>query len=370
MDKRIDKKDIQKITRRAKLNVFIALIVSIIALAIIVFFTIDERTFSTLRQARLEYVFFAFALTIISYFLSGLTFNILAVALDDKLTIWQGFQVFTGANFVGLTAPFHVANIPVQAYFLNMLGISYANSIAIVVTHGILSAWFFALVAPLIIFLTDLPIFGTPLANTFTVALILIFIVTILLIIFIIRPAVFEKAISIFVNNRFFRRFTSKEKLDVFCKNIIEQINLSSKSIKYLFRKSPFALFIAFLAQVFSWLSIIATVPVILIGLNWTKNLGEIYFRVLVLNFFLPASPIPGGSGLAELGIFAALSDLIPSFLIAPAALLWRFVTFYLIYVVAAIFFFMLLNIRRKQIAEHEDSKSKDAEHEDSKSKD
>lgn len=84
----------------------------------------------------------------------------------------------------------------------------------------------------------------------------------------------------------------------------------------------------------------------------------------------MPASPIPGGSGLAELGIFAALADLIPSFLIGPAALLWRFVTFYLIYIVTAIFFFMLLNIRRKQIAEHEDSKSKDAEQEDSKSKD
>ncbi len=351
MDKKSDKKEISKITKRAKLNVFIAIFVSLLALAIIILLTIDERTFIALREVRIEFVIFAFFLTLVSYFLSGLTFNILASALDDRLTIWQGFKVFAGANFLGLTAPFHIANIPVQAYFLNGFGISYADSIAIVVTHGILSAWFFALVAPFALLATETPIAGTPLALTFTLALISIFIITILMIIFIIKPSFFEKAISIFINNRLFRRFTTKERLNSFCKNIVEQINLSSKSIKYLFKKAPFSLLIAFVAQVFSWLAIIATVPVILVGLNWTKNLADIFFRVLVLNFFLPASPIPGGSGIAEFGLFAALADLIPPFLIAPAALLWRFVTFYLIYVITGIFFFMLLNMRRKQEA-------------------
>ncbi len=335
------------LTRRSGINLLIAFLVSVVAITVIVLFTISDKTLIAIQQVRVIYLIIAFLLTVLSYFLSGLTFSILASALHKRLSVWHSFEVFSGANFIGLTAPFHIANIPVQALFLNNFGISYADATAIVTTHAVLSAWFFAVVTPFI-FIFDIPLFGTPLSVAFFTALIVIIVSTVLFILFILRPDFFEKAVAVIINSRLLKRFISPKKLQRFSADTVEYMKNSNLSLKKLFKASPFSLLLAFLSQVLAWIAIIATAPIILIGLNWFDSLLEIFFRVMILNFFLSFSPIPGGSGIAEVDIFAATLDLIPTFLIGPLVLLWRFTTFYLIYGVSAFFFVWLINMRAK----------------------
>jgi len=340
---------ITRVIEQAKKNMVIALLVSVAILVVVVMLTIDRRTIEAIKQMRLGPLFLALLLTLASYFFSGLAFKILADALHKKLSVWEGFEVFTGASFINLTTPFfNIANLPVKIYFLTNFDISYIDATAIVATHAILSVWFF-LLAPLAIFVTELPILGTTLGSTFYIGIALIFLITALFVVFIIKPILFERAISVFIVNRLFKRVFSLEKLEQFSNRFVRQIEMLNVGLRHLFRQAPFSLFAAFLAQVFSWITIIATVPVILMGLNWFESLPQIFLRVLVLNFFVSIAPTPGGSGVAEVGIVAVLLDLIPKYLIGPVVLLWRFTTFYLIYAFSAVFFLILVNMRRKK---------------------
>lgn len=336
------------IIKQVKTNWIIALVISVLILVIVVLSTIDRRTIEAIKQTRVVYLFIAFLLTIASYFLSGLAFNILANALGKKLSIWEGFEVFTGANFINLTTPlFNFANLPVKVYFLTNFGINYADASAIVAMHATLSIWFF-LFAPLVVFVTKIPLIGTPIGGIFFTALIIIFVITFFFLFFVTKPRFLERILERLVNNRVIKYFFEPKKVEDFSERLIQQVELSDKSLRYFFKKAPSSLLVAFLAQVLSWLAIIATVPVILIGLNWFTFLPDIFFRVLVLNFIVSIAPTPGGSGVAEVGIVAVLLDLIPTFLIGPVVLLWRFITFYLPYGFSAIFFVILVNMRRK----------------------
>jgi len=345
----MQKKPIARIIERAKKNMVIALLVSVAILVVVVMLTIDRRTAEAIKQMRFSFLFLALLLTLASYFFSGLAFKILADALHKKLSAWEGFEVFTGASFINLTTPFfNIANLPVKIYFLTNFNISYIDATAIVATHAILSVWFF-LLAPVVLLLTRLPVGGTLLGPTFYIGMAAVFFITILFVVFIVKPVWFERATTVFLLNSLSKRVFAPKKLELFVSRFVRQIEMLNIGLRHLFRQAPFSLFLAFLAQILSWITIIATVPVILMGLNWFNFLPEIFLRVLVLNFFVSIAPTPGGSGVAEVGIVAALLDLIPKFLIAPVVLLWRFTTFYLIYALSAIFFLILINMRSQK---------------------
>lgn len=140
-------------------------------------------------------------------------------------------------------------------------------------------------------------------------------------------------------------------KAETFCQKTLAEISEFRGALGSLLRGNLPAVLFVLLLTACSWLSTLLIVPAILYGFG--VNIKDKIFRLILLQFvvqfFLSFIPIPGGSGLAEIGFFSIFGKYLPKHLQALSVALWRLLSYYLNILVGGVCFLRLFSRNKEK---------------------
>ena len=107
------------------------------------------------------------------------------------------------------------------------------------------------------------------------------------------------------------------------------------------------------------WASSMLVMPMVLVALGYHGYFWQAAVASLVVYLLMPFVPVPGGSGVGELGFYSIFSSFLTSDLAGLLTLIWRFFDFYLgLLVGGSAFLLVLRDMRRVQSGQEEASRS------------
>ena len=100
-----------------------------------------------------------------------------------------------------------------------------------------------------------------------------------------------------------------------------------------------------------SWLSTLLIAPVVMMafGVDVRGKIVRILLLECVIQFFLSFVPIPGGSGVAEIGFFSIFAIYLPKHLQAISVTLWRLLSYHLNTLVGGVCFLRLFTTKQEK---------------------
>jgi uncharacterized membrane protein YbhN (UPF0104 family) len=150
----VDKEE--KKPKTMKLSIILSLILSISIIVLILYFTIDAKTFEYLstHQIRYEFFFAAMGINVIYWTLWGARLKILSNAIDKNVNIslWESTKIVIANLFLANITPSMAGGEPVRIYLLNKDGLSIGGATASVLGERLLDAIFLLFILAVIAF--------------------------------------------------------------------------------------------------------------------------------------------------------------------------------------------------------------------------
>lgn len=323
----------------------IVLVCTLISSGFILFSSLRSGQRIPLNQLNLQAFGLALLALIASWFIEAFRIHLIATGLGEKISLVKMFNINLASAFIGNITPFASGGVPTQIYLLCQTGIQPGKSSAIVTLRVISTTLFFTILAPLfLIFYHTTFSFGV-LRQITTIAIPVAVVISLLLIIFIVRPKLAKTLICLPLQKLQARthRFRFQAKIEPYLNKFLAEVETFHESIR-AFRKGWHFLFVI-LATLAYWACFFMIVPFLIysFGLNTEGVFLKSILIQFVLLFVIAYIPVPGGSGLMELGFFS-MFVFIPTQIRAIILLLWRLLSYHLATFVGGIILLRLLN--------------------------
>lgn len=266
-----------------------------------------------------------------SWVLTSTSQMLLCRAAGSVLPIRRILPAYLAGNFVGLATPFASGGAPAQAYFLSRLGVEPGRAFAAVASRGLISTTIVAATAGVALAGVTgwLPTGAAGNAAKSAVVTVVVIFVGLTLLAVSDRP----RRVAASRAERTRRLWARRMWLA-----ISSQTGEFNRSLRAVARR-PIAIGAAALCEAGAWALIVVASPLVLAALGWRGPSWVMFLRTLALFLVVPFSPTPGSAGTAELAFFTIGRGLVPSALLAPAVLLWRFIVYYLPLAVGGVLF-------------------------------
>lgn len=285
----------------------------------------------------------AFLALILSWMVEALRIWLIASGLGEKITFLKVLNINLATSFIGNITPFYSGGIPTQIFLLTQNGIQAGRSSAIVTIRLIVSTLLFTLFAPFLLFAYHKTFSAGIMKMVIMIAIPLSAIVSLLLIAFIAKPRLAQVLVNLILNKIHLTRFSKK--IEPFVQKFLHEVEIFHHSIKE-FRKA-FHFYLVILSTIGYWFCFFAVAPLLMqaFGLNMPGIFVKSILLQFILFFVMAYLPIPGGSGVMELGLFSVLS-FVPIQLRALLIIMWRFLSYHLSTLVGGIILLRLINRR------------------------
>ena len=337
LETNFDKKAIKK-------GLITTLSISVGIILIIIFFTFGPKTLKVLYKINFLYLFFSVSILIISWYVESIRINATIKAITYKninLTLNEGVQLYLASAFLSGVTPFTSGGWPLQIYYLTTKGLTLGEATMVPAVRSLVKTIMFGALSPFLFI-----IFKKELNTYYKFPDYLIYIglfLSILLIIGFLLVARYPYITrKILIKVLLFRWVRNKKFLRKFIILTVRELINFQLSGKILIEKWFYVLWIALLTVIF-WIIQFAIPILILKGLSGSVPIKEMIVAQIILNFIVPFSPTPGGSGAAELGFAGIFSPFVSGYLLGAFTTLWRFVTFYITLIAGGIYFSKML---------------------------
>ena len=326
-----------------KISIITAIILSIIFIVIILYFTIDPDTFKHLSPENLRYEFFALAVLFntLGWFLWGLKLKILSNAMDKKVNIglWKSTKIVIANLFLAGITPSMAGGEPVRIHLLNKEGMSLGCATASVLGERLVDAIFVLCVVPIALFIFKDRI-EIQIINWGLTIGIIIFIVGIILFLYTIKNPEKTKAFLVFIDSKISKIFRKKKKAEnkAIVKRIHREVDNFHNSMILCLGEKRKAFAKVGLVTIIYWSTVFTIPSMILLGLGLPPFFIESYAAQVLLLVIVMMPTTPGSSGVTEGGVAALYIVLIGSNLIGVFVLIFRFITYHINLIAGAIF--------------------------------
>lgn len=314
---------------RKGLAIFIGL--AVITALIVLFFTVDADTWSSLSSINKRFFLLAFSAAALSWFFEALRFKVLVEAAGERISFKMGLCL-TFLNYFGSAiTPMQSGGGPFQIYVLYKNGVNVGKGVAITLTRTLMVLFLLGAMVIVALFLQPQILAGQTLIEGLlgyvTVVVLGIWFVTALSLL---RPKLMKrliggltvrlKNIGIIKDRSAFKviRFSNRE-IDNYYENFRA---LFSSGL----RRCMIALIFTFLQLFCSFL----VLPFLAWSMDLPADLMVAMMLQAVFTFVLYFVPTPGASGVAEGGATAVFKLLVPWNMAGVMALLWRVFTAYI----------------------------------------
>ncbi len=335
-------------------GLFIAVAISMLTLGRLLRSSTTADTWQSLLRIHPRNLLIMFSAVLLSWLTEGLRVKTIANLLGEEISFFNTLRINLASIFTGNITPLNSGTIPTQVYLLHQNGISVGKATAIVTIRLTFTSLLLAIGGPVLLLLFRGRILREVglswLSGIVDYLLILAFLYAVFMLFLLLKPAAGERVVQ-----RIFRLKLSQQvlgaKAETFCQKTLAEISEFRGALGSLLRGNLPAVLFVLLLTACSWLSTLLIVPAILYGFG--VNIKDKIFRLILLQFvvqfFLSFIPIPGGSGLAEIGFFSIFGKYLPKHLQALSVALWRLLSYYLNILVGGVCFLRLFSRNKEK---------------------
>jgi uncharacterized protein (TIRG00374 family) len=315
----------KSIIRGIRIFVFL----TILGICLVFYLTSSEKTWGVLKELKFSYFLLASILIVVDLFSGAARIHIFIRRIIPK-GFWACFKANLANIFLAAATPFQTGGGIAQLYVLKRHKVPYAAGM----TVGLLN-----LVATLsFLFFTAVVVLNTiPSKLTESKSLLMIldisrfvfYFILLLTFLFILRPGGFGKFVKWFSG---FLSHTIPSRQEMFQKwnrNILDFLQRYQEYLKYYWRKEKLTLLLNYVLTIILYFNKCLVAYVILLGLGVSVNFWDVIMAQMLVIFFLYFAPTPGASFIAETGMSAVMSRVIPVYTVSIFMVLWRFFTTY-----------------------------------------
>jgi len=340
-----------------KKGLSLTIFISITTVVVLFLFGTTSETWKGLFSFRLQNVVLLFIIIVLSWLIEGLRVKIITKALEEEIGLFDILRINLATLFSGNVTPFTSGGLPTQVYLLHQKGISVGKATAVVTIRVTFSNLFFALGGPITLYflrnkiLRELEL--TFLSGIINYILFLALGFSFLVLLYLWRPAKGGALVERFFRFKIIHKVLGA-KTEPLCQRIIKELEDFHTCIGVLLKKNLLQILSIIGLTILYWVTFFCIAPAVLMGYG-VKIIGDI-FRLIILQFIvmflISFIPIPGGSGLAEMGLYSVFAIYLPKHLLAIAVIIWRFISYHLNTLVGGFFFARLLFHREKKEAD------------------
>ncbi len=307
----------------------IFLFLSVLGMTIVFYLTGSEETWKILIHSKINYILIAFLLIIVDLVSGAARIHIFL-----RRIIPQSFRVSFKANlaniFLAAVTPFQTGGGIAQLYVLNYYGAPYAAGLTISVFNFVATLSLLFVSATYV--LTNIParlIDNQSLILVLDMSRFAFYFTLALFFVFLFRPQLLGK----FVNTslkflvRFFPRW--KGKVEGAGKKILGFIEQYQQYLAHYWKKEKLTLVWNIVLTVILYFNKCLVAYVILLALGLQVPFWDVIMLQMLVIFFLYFAPTPGASLVAETGMSAVMSLVLPAYSLSIFTVLWRFFTTY-----------------------------------------
>ncbi len=323
-----------------KKGILLFLLLTVVSCSLISYYSLTEKGWP--QNISINYLALALALgaLLLSWLIEGWRIRLIAKGLGETIPFQKILGINLAATFAGSITPFNSAGIPTQIYLLCRTGLTPGKASAVVTIRVILASLILNIAAPFLLFLFYNK-FATHMVKQiigFAIPLSLLF--SVLMILLLTKPEL-GKSLALWLIKPFQKlKFGTKLKDNL--QKIIAEMDIFHQSIREFRQGIHF--FLAILCSASYWIAFFSITPFLLMAFNvdtpWLFAKTIIY--QFVLTFVISYLPIPGGSGVMELGFYSILF-FVPLQLRAIFIILWRIVSFHITSLIGGLFLLKII---------------------------
>lgn len=307
-----------------------ALFLSLGGLLFVYFFSGSENGLEFLLEVQPSYLIAAFLFVVICWLLDALRLKVALNITGENLSLFNLFVNSLATAFMAGITPLAAGGPPAQIYFFYRQGIDLEKGFSVSTVRMLLNFIFFIVVTPiaLILFYQALELEGF-MSFIILIAVLLMAGGIAAFLYFLYRPELVEKAAFWLLRRRFLGENIRNNALK-WAKTVHDQVLRFNICLKMLVLSGQkLRLFLLALLTVFYWLIFFSIALLLIRGLGYQTPPLITVMRQVVYYFLINYVPLPGASGVAEIGFAATFSSLLPKSILTPFVILWRLFTYY-----------------------------------------
>ncbi|MCW3488870.1 lysylphosphatidylglycerol synthase transmembrane domain-containing protein [Dethiobacter alkaliphilus] len=326
----------------SKRGIFVSLALSVGSLALIMFFTVDEKTVESVLRLDPGFLVIATLMVTVLWGVEGLRIKAIAHSLGytDPLPLRDGTRVYLVTFFFAGITPMAVGEWPAQVYGLCRSGLSAGESTAVSLVRAFLTKSVFVLAAAFLLFVDGRAAQGSgPIFILFRYAFWVMIATTAVYLLLMWRAGLAQSLLKRLQRLRHFQSFYEKKpKVRRFVDNLLNEANHFQDTVGYINKQNGLRFLVPMLLTVLFWGIFYSIAPVLLAGLGVAVDFHTTIAWQVMIMLVIPYVPIPGGSGVAEFGLATLFAAFVPASVLGVFILAWRFFTYYLTLIFGAIF--------------------------------
>jgi uncharacterized protein (TIRG00374 family) len=321
----------------------LVLILTLCSSAVIMLSSFPRHSQNLWQRFNYPFLLLACLALVLSWLIEAVRIWLIASGLGEKISLLRVLNINLATSFIGNITPFYSGGIPTQIYLLTQSGIQPGRSSAIVTIRLIISTLLFTVFAPFLLFFTHQHFSFGLIRQVTMVAIPISALVSLLLITFIIKPKLAQTLMTYLLKLVHRSRFSAK--IAPFAEKFLSELEIFHNSIKE-FRKA-LNFYLVIITTFLYWVCFFTVAPLLMqaFGLNTSGMFLQSIVMQFILFFIMAYLPIPGGSGVMELGLFSVLS-FVPLHLRALLIIMWRFLSYHLSTLVGGIILLRIINRR------------------------
>lgn len=283
---------------------------------------------SILAQMRGAYFYLAMALVLGLWMFEGLRTKAILEMVGSRIGFWPALQVQLASNFAANVTPLASGGPPVETYLLWRRGVPLEQSLTMVSVRLLLTFGFFVVTVPALLFFGWRSLELSPLLLVAAICAVIIMLVSFTLFFYFVYrpPLVVGLARRVLGLLPFRRLLHNPEQMAV---SIEQEVAKFNRTLSLLLRAGwrNLALLVGYTVAI--WALFFAVAPVLLLGLGFEVPWLAATARQIVLYFLFSYVPLPGASGVAEVGYASMFASLVPRPLLAGFVAGWRLLTYF-----------------------------------------
>lgn len=298
-------------------------------LAVLFWLTREALSWEALRVLSPWVLAVAAAMVAGLWFTEGLRIWFFAHLLDNPLPLTRVIQLNLAVSFLAGVTPLAAGGPPGQLYLLTKAGMAAEKAALVVTLRLLFTIIFFGLVTPvlLIFFRAYLPL------SPWVTAVIYLSIggllaVFVLFFVLLYHPELARQGVAFLLNRRWAARWRRRH-ADWPQRAYQGVLNLQG-AFRLAISRGLGLLLIALLLTGAYWALYFSIAPALLIGFGLQVPFFYVLARLVVMYFIISYTPLPGASGVAELGLATLFAGVVPAPLLPVFVAAWRFFTYYI----------------------------------------
>lgn len=305
----------------------ISLILSVTVAIIIIVYHFEEETLESLLYLRREFLFVALLMVFTLWIIEGLRIKLLVSTLSPgkNISLFAGMQIYLMTFFFAAVTPFAAGEWPANIYALKLHGLSLGEATAVTVMRAFVTRILFTAAAVSLIFFSQGRPVPTFLNQVFIYAASVSLFTALILLLLIWKPLLLNRLLLRFSFIR--SSIRGKRMYD----RLSRELNDYREATRSLNRWRGGAIILIGLLTVGYWVCFFSIAPVLLLGLNRVVPFSQAMLWQLVIQMITVYIPLPGGSGVVELGLARLYSFFVPTSVLGLFVLSWRFFSYYML---------------------------------------